>query len=73
MTLVRDGYGGEIEQWSRYYDYTAPVKKPAWLTDPSVDHVIALSVDAAEYDYEQDNGHRNIGNWIDRAAKQAGR
>jgi hypothetical protein len=29
--------------------------------------------DAAEYDYEQDHGHRNIGGWIDQAAKQAGR
>jgi len=29
--------------------------------------------DAAEYDYEQDHGHRNIGGWIDQAAKQSGR
>jgi hypothetical protein len=49
------------------------VKKPAWLTDPGVDEVMPLSVDAAEYDYEQDHGHRNIGSWIDQAAKQAGR
>jgi hypothetical protein len=73
MNLVPDGYGGMIEQWSRYSDYTAPVKKPAWLTDPGVDEVMPLSVDAAEYDYEQDHGHRNIGSWIDQAAKQAGR
>jgi hypothetical protein len=73
MNQVPDGYGGVIEQWSRYSDYTAPVKKPAWLTDISVDHVVPLSVDAAEYDYERDHGHRNIGSWIDRAAKQAGR
>ncbi len=73
MNLVPDGYGGAIEEWSRYSDYTLPVKKPAWLTDPSVNEVIPLSVDAAEYDYEQDHGHRNIGSWIDLAAKQAGR
>jgi MTH538 TIR-like domain (DUF1863) len=73
MKLVPDGYGGVIEQWSRYGDYTLTVKKPAWLTDPSVDHVTPLSVDAAEYDYELDHGHRNIGSWIDQAAKQAGR
>jgi hypothetical protein len=65
MKLVPDGCGGVIEQWSRYSDYTAPVKKPAWLTDPSVDHVIPLSADAAEYDYEQGHGHRSIGSWID--------
>jgi hypothetical protein len=73
MKLVPDGYGGVIEQWSRYGDYTAAVKKPAWLTDPSVDEVMPLSADTAEYDYEQDHGHRNIGSWIDQAAKQAGR
>jgi hypothetical protein len=73
MELVPDGYGRVIEQWSRYDDYTLSVKKPAWLTDPSVDHVMALSADAAEYDYELDHGHRNIGSWIDKAAKQAGR
>jgi MTH538 TIR-like domain (DUF1863) len=73
MKLVPDGYGGVLEQWSRYSDYTAPVKKPAWLTDPSVDHVMPLSVDAAEYDYDLDDGHRNIGSWIDKAAKQSGR
>jgi hypothetical protein len=73
MNLVPDGYGGLIEQWSRYGDYTLSVKKPVWLTGPSVNEVMPLSVDAAEYDYEQDHGHRNIGSWIDEAAKQAGR
>jgi hypothetical protein len=73
LTFVLDGHGDKIEHWSPYHDYTAAVEKPAWLTDPSVDHVMALSVDAAEYDYEQDNGHRNIGSWIDMAANQAGR
>jgi hypothetical protein len=73
LKLVPDGYGGVMEQWSRYGDYTLPVKRPAWLTDPGVDHVTPLSVDAAEYDYELDRGHRNIGAWIDKAAKQAGR
>ena len=73
MKLVRDGWGGVVEQWNRYSDYTQPVKRPVWLTDPSVDHVIPLSADAAEYDYELDHGHRNIGSWIDKAAKQSGR
>jgi hypothetical protein len=73
MKLVPDGCGGVLEQWSRYNDYAAPVKKPAWLTDTSVDYVMPLSVDAAEYDYELEHGNRNIGSWIDKAAKQAGR
>jgi MTH538 TIR-like domain (DUF1863) len=73
MKLLPDGYGGSVEQWSRYGDYTMPVKKPAWLTDPSVNHIKPLSIDTAEYDYELDHGHRNIGIWIDQAARQAGR
>jgi len=73
MYPVPDGYGGVIEQWTRYGDYKLPVKKPAWLTDPNLDKVMPLSADAAEYDYEQEHGHRNIGLWIDQAAKQAAR
>jgi hypothetical protein len=73
MNLVPDGYGGVVEQWGRYSDYTTSVTKPSWLTDPSVDHVKPLSIDTAEYDYELDHGHRNIGSWIDKAARQAGR
>jgi hypothetical protein len=66
--LVPDGYG-----WRRYGDHVAAVTKPDWLADPSVDHVMPLSANAAEYDYELEHGHRNIGSWIDAAAKQAGR
>lgn len=73
MKLVPDGSGSLIEQWSRYGDYTLAVKKPIWLTDPGVDYVMPFSVDSAEYDYEIDRGHRNIGIWIDAAAKLAGR
>jgi antiphage defense system Thoeris ThsB-like protein len=73
LALVPDGYGGLTEQWTRYGDYAMPVKKPDWLTDPSLDHVMPLSADAAEYDYVHDHGYRNIGSWIDEAAKKAGR
>ncbi len=71
--LVQNGCGQLIEEWNTYDDYTDPVKKPGWLTDPSLNHVMALSANAAEYDYELEHGHRNIGSWIDQAAKQAGR
>jgi hypothetical protein len=73
MNLVPDGYGGVIERWIRYDDFTDPVKKPAWLSDPGVDEIMPLSANAAEFDYECDCGHRNIGTWIDEAAKQSGR
>ncbi len=68
------GSGG-ISQlgWFRYDDYTQAVSLPKWLNDPPVNHVMPLSANAAEYDYVADNGSRNIGSWIDAAAKQAGR
>ena len=68
-----DGHGGLSEKWTPYSDYTPAVKKPAWLTDPDTGYVMPLSVDTAEYDYVLDNGHRNIGSWIDNAAREAGR
>jgi hypothetical protein len=73
MTLVPDGQGDLLERWSPYSDHAAPVKKPHWLTEPGVNEVAPLSMDASEYDYERDHGDRNIGSWIDQAAKQAGR
>lgn len=71
---VADGRGGWEPQWIRYADHTAPVSLPKWVTDPGQHgYVMPLSVNAAEYDYVVENGHRNIGHWIDTAAKQAGR
>jgi hypothetical protein len=60
-------------EWHRYDDYTDPVERPSWLTDPAPGWVMPLSQNAAEYDYVQQLGHKNIGAWIDTAAIQAGR
>jgi hypothetical protein len=60
-------------QWERYQDYTDPVKLPRWLTDPAAAYVTPLANNAGEYDYIADDGHKNIGAWIDRAAQGAGR
>jgi hypothetical protein len=73
MNFASDGNGGLVENWTPYSDHEVPVKKPLWLTDPAVGYVTPLSVDTAEYDYELQLGHRNIGSWIDKAAIQAGR
>ncbi len=73
MDFVPDGSGRVIEQWRPYADYTKPVPKPTWLGDPPIDYIRCLAADAVEYDYELDNGHLNIGRWIDQAAKKAGR
>jgi MTH538 TIR-like domain (DUF1863) len=72
--LVSDGRGGWELGWVRYADHTAPVKIPSWVTEPQLhNYVTPLSANAAEYDYVADHGHRNIGSWIDEAAKRAGR
>jgi hypothetical protein len=49
------------------------VKLPPWLADPVAGYVTLLSSGASEYDYINNDGHKNIGSWIDRAAQQAGR
>lgn len=70
---VLAGRGGTQWQWVRYQDYTDPVKRPSWLADPAPGYVTLLSNNALAYDYIGNEGHKNIGTWIDRAAQQAGR
>lgn len=59
--------------WHRYADYTQAVALPRWLVAPPLHMAKPLSTGAAHYDYVADNGHQNIGRWIDQAAIQAGR
>jgi MTH538 TIR-like domain (DUF1863) len=69
-----DGVGWTWEWiWERYQDYTLPVKLPPWLNDPAPGYVTPLSNNADEYDYIAQEGHKNIGAWIDRAAERAGK
>lgn len=68
-----NGVGGYRWVWYRYGDYTSSVMRPAWLSDPAAGYVTPLSQNALVYDYIADNGHQNIGSWIDRAAQGAGR
>jgi hypothetical protein len=65
-----NGYGW---QWYRYSDYTDPVRLLGWLSDPASSQVTPVSNSAFMYDYLNDDGHRNIGAWINRAAQQADR
>lgn len=69
--LRSDGVGGV--GWFKYSDYTSAIDLPRWVADPEVGRVTPLSYHAADYDYVADNGSRNIGSWIDAAARQAGR
>lgn len=59
--------------WFCYDDHTSPVTRPAYLPDPLAGHVMPLAVGTASFDYSADDGHRNIGAWIDRAAQHVGR
>ncbi len=65
---------GEKEwQWRRYNDHTHPVTLRPYLLDPGVGYVRSLSEGAGLYDFVAGEGHKNIGAWIDRAAKDVGR
>jgi hypothetical protein len=68
-----NGIGGYHWAWNRYADYTSSVTLPLWLTDPPAGYVTPLSQKATVYDYIADDGHKNIGSWIDKAAQAAGR
>jgi hypothetical protein len=69
----QDAFGRWEPQWVRYQDYTPPVKLPPWLNDPRPNFVTPLSDNADEYDYMAQDGYKHIGNWLDRAARRAGR
>jgi hypothetical protein len=70
---VPNGIGGYKWEWNRYSDYTSSVSLPPWLADPVAGYVTPLSQNATVCDYIADDGHKNIGSWIDRAAQGAGR
>jgi hypothetical protein len=71
--IASPGPNGYQWMWHRYQDYTDPVRLPKWLAEPAPTYVTPLSNNADSYDYIADNGHQNIGAWIDRAAQRADR
>ncbi len=63
-----------IWQWQRYRDYSQAVQLPRYFAaSPDIDRVVPLSAYVDEYDYVAQVGHKQIGQWIDRAAIRAGR
>jgi MTH538 TIR-like domain (DUF1863) len=60
-------------EWHPYGDYTSPVTLPKYLTEPRVGYVTPLSYGARQYDYVGGVGVKNLGSWVDAAAKQVGR
>lgn len=61
--------------WVLYGKHTNSVDLPPYLRqmDPAVGMVISLSAGATLHDYASQDGHTNIGSWIDAAARQVGR
>ena len=60
-------------QWVPYADYTQPVPLPLYLQAPQVDWVMPLSAGTRVYDFVNAAGHKNIGAWVDLAARDSGR
>jgi hypothetical protein len=61
------------QMWVPYDDYVDAVRLPPYLRDPAIRNLTQLSSGTSVYDYVNDDGHKNIGSWIDRAAQQVGR
>lgn len=62
-------------QWEKYSKFSSPVPLPKYMqaNPPKVGFVVPLSDVTAIYDYVGEQGHKNIGAWIDTAALRAGR
>jgi hypothetical protein len=64
---------GSSGNWQFYPDHTYQVSLPKYLREPTVGNVISLSSGTIEYDFALQDGYKNIGGWLDFAAKGAGR
>ncbi|WP_316225176.1 MULTISPECIES: TIR domain-containing protein [unclassified Bradyrhizobium] len=73
--VVRNGQLTWDWRWEKYSKYSSPVPLPKYIqaNPPRVGHVVPLSEVTAIYDYVAEEGHKNIGAWIDKAALRAGR
>lgn len=59
--------------WQRYLDYQSAVSVPRWISETMIRDRLQLSQITQTYDYCRQDGHKNIGAWVDAAATQAGR
>lgn len=67
--LVEYAVGG----WRFYEHYSKPVSLPAYMLPPNRGGFSALSGSVPVYDFVLNEGHKNIGSWIDAAAQRVGR
>lgn len=72
--VVLNALTGQGEwQWHLYSDYTQAISLPRYLQSPTPGYIMPLSAGTAEYNFVANDGHKNVGSWIDRAAQAAGR
>jgi hypothetical protein len=69
---VWNGFGYAFA-WHRYREHTWPVKLPPWLRDCAAGYVTPFADCVPVYDFIRQDGHKNLGTWIDQAAQRAGR
>ena len=61
-------------KWVKYGDYTKAVDPASlWMPAPKSTAVVPLSTHCGKYDFVSDNGRLSIADWIELAARQAGR
>jgi hypothetical protein len=73
-TIEVDPSTGQLTwAWRPYDDFTEAVSLPVYMPSMMQGYVDSLWRWTSEYDYVRDNGHANIGAWIDRAAAAVNR
>ncbi len=61
-------------KWVKYGDYTKAIPaSDLWFDAPVSNTVVPLSTHCLRYDFSAQNGRENISEWIEAAAKSAGR
>jgi hypothetical protein len=61
-------------KWVKYGDYSLAIPPSnLWFAAPLSNHVVPLSTHCMRYDFVKQNGRRNIGGWIETAARLASR
>lgn len=62
------------EKWVGYGDYALAIpEKDLWFAAPKTNSVVKLSSHCMRYDYTAQDGRKNLGAWIEVAARMAGR
>ncbi|MFY3147956.1 TIR domain-containing protein [Achromobacter xylosoxidans] len=62
------------QKWVSYADYTVAIpESDLWFTPPKSKSVVQLSTYCLSYDFKEEDGRRNIGGWIEAAARMANR